>query len=200
MGPGSRLSRPLSEFLKLRKSIAAMAAMASLAHPLAAILLASTPASLHFRPLSLGIAQPSFVSRSWPTGLRFGAESVPRLSRLVVRAEEEGLGSAAGAAGDSVVGEVALLDEEPATEGVAGEGAKARKSSPLQKGGTLDGKLADGKDPSAATLGLKSPSATVGEKFNDARWRAGTWDITQFTKDGKVNWDAVIDAGMFALT
>uniref|UniRef100_A0A7S2X9E7 Uncharacterized protein n=1 Tax=Lotharella oceanica TaxID=641309 RepID=A0A7S2X9E7_9EUKA len=32
-------------------------------------------------------------------------------------------------------------------------------------------------------------------KFADYRWKEGTWDTTKFqTEDGKVNWDAVIDA------
>ncbi|KAI3453450.1 hypothetical protein Pfo_010113 [Paulownia fortunei] len=30
--------------------------------------------------------------------------------------------------------------------------------------------------------------------FQDARWVAGTWDLKQFAKDGKTDWDAVIDA------
>ncbi|KAF9625645.1 hypothetical protein IFM89_025130 [Coptis chinensis] len=31
-------------------------------------------------------------------------------------------------------------------------------------------------------------------KFGDPRWIGGTWDLKQFGKDGKTNWDAVIDA------
>ncbi|CDP08335.1 unnamed protein product [Coffea canephora] len=30
--------------------------------------------------------------------------------------------------------------------------------------------------------------------FQDPRWIGGTWDLTQFQKDGKTDWDAVIDA------
>lgn len=30
--------------------------------------------------------------------------------------------------------------------------------------------------------------------FGDSRWVNGTWDLMQFQKDGKTNWDAVIDA------
>ncbi|XP_057812360.1 light-harvesting complex-like protein 3 isotype 1, chloroplastic [Salvia miltiorrhiza] len=30
--------------------------------------------------------------------------------------------------------------------------------------------------------------------FQDARWVGGTWDLKQFEKDGKTDWDAVIDA------
>lgn len=32
-------------------------------------------------------------------------------------------------------------------------------------------------------------------KFKDPRWVGGTWDLKQFGKDGKTDWDAVIDAG-----
>lgn len=32
-------------------------------------------------------------------------------------------------------------------------------------------------------------------KFEDPRWINGTWDLRKFQKDGKTNWDAVIDAG-----
>jgi len=31
-------------------------------------------------------------------------------------------------------------------------------------------------------------------KFRDPKWVGGTWDVKQFEKDGKPNWDAVIDA------
>ncbi|XP_073124712.1 light-harvesting complex-like protein 3 isotype 1, chloroplastic [Henckelia pumila] len=30
--------------------------------------------------------------------------------------------------------------------------------------------------------------------FEDPRWVGGTWDLPQFAKDGKTDWDAVIDA------
>ncbi len=123
-----------------------------------------------------------------------------RSSRVSARAqEEELLGSAAGASGDSIVSEVAVLAEEAETEGVAASlAAKSRKPSALQKGGTLEGREAEGKDPSLATLQkqTKSTATSTGEKFTDSRWVAGTWDIAQFTDgNGKVDWDAVIDAG-----
>ena len=115
--------------------------------------------------------------------------------RLVVRASEsEGLGSAADAGGNSVVLEVAALPEEPDTEGIGNAATKARKPSPLQKGGSLSGEAAAGKAPAAATLGKVSPVLFLGE-FDDPRWKNGTWDISMFTQDGKTDWDAVIDAG-----
>ncbi|CAN7013363.1 unnamed protein product, partial [Brassica rapa subsp. trilocularis] len=34
-------------------------------------------------------------------------------------------------------------------------------------------------------------------KFEDARWVNGTWDLKQFEKDGKTDWDDVIISGFF---
>jgi hypothetical protein len=114
-------------------------------------------------------------------------------ARLVVRAaESEGLGSAADAGGNSVVLEVDSLPEEPETEGIGNVVKKPKKPSPLERGGSLTGAAAAGKAPAAATLGKNS--LTLGA-FEDPRWKNGTWDISQFTLDGKVDWDAVIDAG-----
>ncbi|KAG0587052.1 hypothetical protein KC19_2G137300 [Ceratodon purpureus] len=92
----------------------------------------------------------------------------------------------------TTVGQTPLSPIEPAKEEPA---SKTRKPSPLQKGGTLDGDEAAGKDPAVTTVGQKSPSVSNGAgKFDDPRWRAGTWDITKFTRNGKIDWDAVIDA------
>ena len=67
---------------------------------------------------------------------------------------------------------------------------KARKVSPLQKGGTLKGDKAMGKDAANTRVVMKP-----GEKFSDARFVNGTWDLAQFAKaDGETDWDAVIDA------
>nr|ABK25387.1 unknown [Picea sitchensis] len=76
------------------------------------------------------------------------------------------------------------------------EASKSRKSSPLERGGTLIGAEAKGKDPSpAAVFGINSSSfSNVNGRFEDLRWENGTWNIQQFIKDNKVDWDAVIDA------
>lgn len=67
---------------------------------------------------------------------------------------------------------------------------RARKVSPLEKGGTLKGDKALGKDASNAKVVMKP-----GQRFNDPRFVNGTWDIAQFANaDGETNWDAVIDA------
>ncbi|KAF3336118.1 hypothetical protein FCM35_KLT20625 [Carex littledalei] len=34
----------------------------------------------------------------------------------------------------------------------------------------------------------------VPKRFNDPRWVKGTWDLDQFVKNGRTDWDAVIDA------
>ena len=40
---------------------------------------------------------------------------------------------------------------------------------------------------------MKTTESVV--KFQDARWINGTWDLKQFEKDGKTDWDSVIVAG-----
>eukprot|EP00475_Leptophrys_vorax_P012767 TRINITY_DN19138_c0_g1_i1.p1 TRINITY_DN19138_c0_g1~~TRINITY_DN19138_c0_g1_i1.p1 ORF type:complete len:283 (-),score=32.53 TRINITY_DN19138_c0_g1_i1:196-1044(-) len=107
---------------------------------------------------------------------------------LGVRASAEV--QSADASSDSIAPEVAALPDAGDTEGVQAKGGK--KLSPLEKGGTLKGKQAAGKDPSLATLG--KPVVRAEGKFSDPRWKDGTWDISKFTVDGKVDWDAVIDA------
>jgi len=74
--------------------------------------------------------------------------------------------------------------------------AAGKKLPPLARGGTLSGKEAAGKYPAAATLGAPPKVAVASaDKFQDGRWVNGTWDLVQFTKEGNVDWDAVIDAG-----
>eukprot|EP00271_Cylindrocystis_brebissonii_P011534 TRINITY_DN29382_c0_g1_i1.p1 TRINITY_DN29382_c0_g1~~TRINITY_DN29382_c0_g1_i1.p1 ORF type:complete len:340 (+),score=86.52 TRINITY_DN29382_c0_g1_i1:117-1136(+) len=136
-----------------------------------------------------------FTSRDELATLRVSRSTSSQLRRkavvsAVVEESVEAVSNAASAAGDSVVAEVANLPEADDTDGVASK----RKPSPLERGGTLSGSKAEGKDPSAATLGKASSFNTSGEKFSDPRWQNGTWDIAQFTAEGKVDWDAVIDA------
>ncbi|CAG7862010.1 unnamed protein product [Brassica rapa] len=38
------------------------------------------------------------------------------------------------------------------------------------------------------------PTTATGIKFEDAKWVKGTWDLKQFEKDGKTDWDSVIVA------
>ncbi|XP_047322456.1 light-harvesting complex-like protein 3 isotype 2, chloroplastic [Impatiens glandulifera] len=43
-------------------------------------------------------------------------------------------------------------------------------------------------------LGGNGSAAKGVLKFEDPKWVRGTWDLVQFQKDGKTNWDSVIDA------
>ncbi|KAG2497717.1 hypothetical protein HYH03_004453 [Edaphochlamys debaryana] len=80
---------------------------------------------------------------------------------------------------------------------------KERKLGPLERGGTLSGDAAAGKDAGEkarlAALGTSTPAVVmqiVDGKFRDDRWipTEGRWDLSKFRgKDGEVNWDAVID-------
>jgi len=77
-----------------------------------------------------------------------------------------------------------------------------RKAGPLQRGGTLSGADAAGKDAGAAAkaavLGQTAGGTynqIVNGKFKDDRWSNGTWVLSKFAgKDGETNWDKVIDA------
>ena len=65
--------------------------------------------------------------------------------------------------------------------------------SPLERGGTLSGDEAYGKD--AADTTKKGMMGQSQDQWSDSRWVNGTWDLEQFKKaDGTTDWDAVIDA------
>ena len=72
-----------------------------------------------------------------------------------------------------------------------------KRVSPLEKGGTLKGSAALGKDASAAVA--KSTSKANGTflsmrdgRFVDDRWINGTWDFEQFKNaEGEVDYDKV---------
>ena len=36
-------------------------------------------------------------------------------------------------------------------------------------------------------------------KFIDERWKKGTWDLNMFVRDGKMDWDGLIEAGEYTL-
>eukprot|EP01026_Neomeris_dumetosa_P015085 TRINITY_DN1567_c0_g1_i2.p3 TRINITY_DN1567_c0_g1~~TRINITY_DN1567_c0_g1_i2.p3 ORF type:complete len:250 (-),score=39.31 TRINITY_DN1567_c0_g1_i2:226-975(-) len=82
---------------------------------------------------------------------------------------------------------------------------KARKLSPLEKGGTKTGQEAFGKDASplylsqigAGSLQTGQPQKIEDGRFVDPRWVSGRWDLEQFKNgEGKIDWDLVIDAEM----
>ncbi|PSS09680.1 Light-harvesting complex-like protein 3 isotype [Actinidia chinensis var. chinensis] len=92
------------------------------------------------------------------------------LFSLSTRATENGSGGVFSTAtmDDQKVSEVPVTDSEPKPD--AG-----------------DGSLGPNGSPAAAVMALTA-------KFVDSRWVGGTWDLKQFEKDGKTDWDAVIDA------
>ena len=83
---------------------------------------------------------------------------------------------------------------EAASEAAAAETTTKKAPGPLQRGGTLDGDKAAGKDAgSAAKTGALFANGT--QEWSDPRWKNGTWDLTQFKlASGETDWDAVIDA------
>lgn len=84
---------------------------------------------------------------------------------------------------------------------------KERKPSPLERGGTLSGAAAAGKDASdkfkamAEGVEISGPVMQITEdgKFRDYRWSNGRWDMSNAAfkgADGEIDWDLVIDAEM----
>ncbi|KAL4854134.1 Light-harvesting complex-like protein 3 isotype 1 [Chlorella vulgaris] len=82
---------------------------------------------------------------------------------------------------------------------------KDRKPSPLQRGGTLQGAAAAGKDASDKFKSMAEGKQRSGPvlqmvdgRFSDFRWTGGRWDLSLFRdpKTGGTSWDAVIDAEM----
>ncbi|KAK9814065.1 hypothetical protein WJX72_000206 [[Myrmecia] bisecta] len=86
---------------------------------------------------------------------------------------------------------------------------KARKAAPLQKGGSLTGEQAFGKDAADSTKLAASPALvstgpvltlTEDGKFSDYRWSNGRWDMTKFQNGAGLmdweSWEKVMDAEM----
>ncbi|GIL83898.1 hypothetical protein Vretimale_10903 [Volvox reticuliferus] len=79
---------------------------------------------------------------------------------------------------------------------------KERRLSPLERGGTLSGDQAAGKDAgqkaramATGTTGEATILQIVDGRFVDDRWIGGRWDLNQFKDSkGEVDWDKVIDA------
>ncbi|KAL2472122.1 Chlorophyll A-B binding family protein [Abeliophyllum distichum] len=80
----------------------------------------------------------------------------------------------------SGVAAVKVEDEKASENPVsAGENLGSNGSPPL---------AAEAPEPATAEL------VESANKFQDPRWVGGTWDLKQFAKGGKTDWDAVIDA------
>lgn len=81
---------------------------------------------------------------------------------------------------------------------------KERKLGPLEKGGTLSGAAAAGKDASTKAVAAFTGASATGNylqlrdgRFIDDRWVGGRWDLSKFAAaNGETDWDEVIDAEM----
>lgn len=98
-----------------------------------------------------------------------------------------------------------LASENGAGTATATLEKKDRKPSPLQRGGTLQGAAAAGKDASEKFKSMAEGRQMSGpvlqlvdNRFTDYRWKGGRWDLSLFKdpKSGETNWDTVIDAEM----
>ncbi|XP_074588405.1 light-harvesting complex-like protein 3 isotype 1, chloroplastic [Curcuma longa] len=104
-------------------------------------------------------------------------------SLLLSRATENG----AGEAGSSAT----LVEEKEAEQESKenrGETPPAAAAEETRSGG------AQKPDLGSNGAALKSEELAPPPKFKDPRWVGGTWDLKQFLKDGKTDWDAVLDA------
>lgn len=53
--------------------------------------------------------------------------------------------------------------------------------------------------PEDEIQGSKNPDEHSHPRFYDERWKNGTWDLNMFVKQGRMDWDSVIVAGMCCL-
>jgi hypothetical protein len=70
----------------------------------------------------------------------------------------------------------------------------------LEKNAHAEKKVEEHATHASVSPGSSSPNEAkleVPKRFNDPRWVNGTWDLDQFIKNGRTDWDAVIDAGKF---
>lgn len=75
-------------------------------------------------------------------------------------------------------------------DGGSGVAATAQEETPASS----DPNVGSNGSPPAPATEVVSDVAEGVKGFEDPRWVGGTWDLAQFSKDGKTDWDAVIDA------
>ncbi|XVF51860.1 hypothetical protein PTKIN_Ptkin04bG0217900 [Pterospermum kingtungense] len=75
--------------------------------------------------------------------------------------------------------------------GASASVAAVEDSKPKQKDPVLEKSMEGAAGPNGTAT---SSEVEVLSKFEDPRWIKGTWDLKQFQKDGRIDWDAVIDA------
>eukprot|EP00889_Picochlorum_renovo_P009002 jgi/Picre1/36032/NNA_003489.t1 len=132
---------------------------------------------LHIKNIEM---QRSIALKGAPSHQRVVRVTGSRVNRVIVRADADDNGNTA---------------------------VKERKPSPLERGGTLSGAAAAGKDASdkfkamAEGVEISGPVMQITEdgKFRDYRWSNGRWDMNSAAfkgSDGEIDWDLVIDAEM----
>ncbi|OWM88327.1 light-harvesting complex-like protein 3 isotype 2, chloroplastic [Punica granatum] len=78
-----------------------------------------------------------------------------------------------------------------ASDGNGGAGVAVSVAEEQPKAEAANGPVAAA---SASAVETEEEAAVVLNSFKDPRWVNGTWELKQFEKDGKTDWDAVIDA------
>ncbi|XP_042408662.1 light-harvesting complex-like protein 3 isotype 1, chloroplastic [Zingiber officinale] len=110
-------------------------------------------------------------------------------SLLLARSTENGAGE--------VISSATVLEEE------AEQKSEENKEGTPPAAAAVETQVEDEQKPNLESNGavlkaeeksLKAEEKAVLPKFKDPRWIGGTWDLTQFLKDGKTDWDAVLDA------
>jgi hypothetical protein len=86
----------------------------------------------------------------------------------------------------------------------AAEAEAKDRLSPLEKGGTLKGAAALGKDAAAAAKAVTKANGTYlsikDGRFVDDRWINGTWDMEKFKNaEGEVDYDKVISKRVYPI-
>ncbi|KAG6501528.1 hypothetical protein ZIOFF_041409 [Zingiber officinale] len=112
-------------------------------------------------------------------------------SLLLARSTENGAGE--------VISSATVLEEE------AEQKSEENKEGTPPAAAAVETQVEDEQKPNLESNGavlkaeeksLKAEEKAVLPKFKDPRWIGGTWDLTQFLKDGKTDWDAVLDAAV----
>lgn len=82
------------------------------------------------------------------------------------------------------------------TDNGAGISAAVEELKPEENVAQNSGSAAEAEETSLAPkVAVADADVKLDSKFVEPRWIGGTWDLKQFQKDGKTDWDAVIDAG-----
>ncbi|XP_078178479.1 light-harvesting complex-like protein 3 isotype 1, chloroplastic [Carex rostrata] len=95
-----------------------------------------------------------------------------------------------------------LLSFHPIKSGINTPTSTSTVSPSLDEKLEVNAHAAEKKAAEKAPQDLVSPDTVttheakleVPKRFNDPRWVKGTWDLDQFVKNGRTDWDAVIDA------